>query len=146
MRLALLLCLLSLPALAQDASGAVRRWSFAEATTQGEPAVSCFSALGSEGGMDLRSVRSYQVMVEADVGQTFTGAGSIVIYYYDFIYGWFPAVQLSKVMTAASGVRKAAFAADIAPLRTGCLFPGTLGVGVTGGGVTVRVTAWTGAQ
>lgn len=145
MRLALLLCLLSAPALAQDASGAVRRWSFAQSTTQGEPSVYCLTAMGSEGGMDLRSVRAFQVHVEADPGQTFTGSGALALYYYDFTYGWFPAVQLTKSMSPMAGLNRGTFSSDIAPLRTGCLFPAARGVGVTGGGVTVRVTAWTGA-
>lgn len=140
-----LLLLLFLPMLAsaQDAAGTVRRWSEAQALTRAAPTVSCLAATPE--GMDLRSVRGYRLMVEADSGQTLSGAGNLRAYYYDFTVGAWARTPELDVAVTLTGVRRQAYADVTSPVRTGCVLYAADTVTVSGGTVTLRITAWTGA-
>lgn len=142
----LLLLLLFLPSLAsaQDPVGTVRRWAEPQALTRAAPTTSCLAAVPE--GMDLRGVRGYRLMIEADSGQTLSGAGNLRAWYYDFAVGAWnrsPALDMAVTLTAT---RRQGYA-DVATLvRSGCVLYAADGVTVSGGTVTVRLTAWIGAE
>lgn len=136
--------LLSLSVSAQDAPGYIRRWSEAQALTRSAPTVSCLAASGAE-GIDFRGVRGYYVRIEADSGQTLSGAGTLQAWRYDFGEGaWARVPDLDRTIPAgASGMRRYGFSDRINYDPSGCFLFAASGVTVSGGTVTVRITAWT---
>lgn len=127
---------------AQDPIGSVRPWTEPQAITRPAPTISCLAAVPE--GMDLRNVRGYRLMIEADSGQTLTGSGNLRAWYYDFGLGaWMrtPALDVAVTLTAT---RRQGFADVTTVVRTGCVLYAADTVGVSGGGVTVRITAWIG--
>lgn len=142
----LILLLFSSLAAAQDPTGSVRRWSEAQALTRAAPTASCLAASSPE-GMDWRNVRGFYVRVEADTGQTLSGAGSLRAYRYDFSgAAWVRVAELDLAVPAgASGLRRYAFGDRATYVRTGCVLYAADGVTVSAGTVTVHITAWVGA-
>jgi hypothetical protein len=83
-------------------------------------------------------------MIEADVGQTLSGAGTLRAWYYDFTIGaWARNPDLDKNVTL-SGQRRQVFSDVSTLVRTGCVLYAADSVTVSGGTVTVRLTAWIG--
>lgn len=145
MRVLCLLLLLPAMASAQDAAGTVRRWSEAQALTRSAPTASCLAASSPE-GVDWRGVRGFYVRLEADSGQTLSGAGSLRAWRYDFGEGaWVRVPELDLTVPAgASGLRRYGFGERSTVVRTGCVLYAADSVTVSGGTLTVRITAWTG--
>jgi hypothetical protein len=145
MRPLLFLLLLPLTAAAQDPTGTVRRWSEAQALTRSAPTASCLAASSPE-GMDWRSVRGFYVRLEADSGQTLSGAGDLRAWRYDFSdAAWVRVPELDLAVPAgASGLRRYGWGERSTVVRTGCVLYAADGVTVSSGTVTVRITAWTG--
>lgn len=131
-----------LSARAQDQVGTTRRWSEVQSTTRAAPTVSCLDAVPE--GMDLRGVRGYRLMIEADTGQTLSGSGNLRAYYYDFGVGAWLRTPALDIAVTLSSTRRQGYADIIVPVRSGCVLYAADTVGVSGGGVTVRVTAWIG--
>lgn len=146
MRFLPLLLLLSLPALAQDAAGTVRRWSEAQALTRSAPTASCLATSSPE-GVDWRGVRGYYVELTADSGQTLSGAGNLRAWRYDFVRGaWVRVPELDlSVPAGASGLRRYAWGERASYVRTGCVLYAADSVTVSGGTLTVSITAWIGS-
>jgi hypothetical protein len=145
MRPLLFLLLLPLTAAAQDPTGTVRRWSEAQALTRSAPTASCLAASSPE-GMDWRSVRGFYVRLEADSGQTLSGAGDLRAWRYDFTdAAWVRVPELDLAVPAgASGLRRYGWGERSTVVRTGCVLYAADSVTVSSGTVTVRITAWTG--
>lgn len=145
-RVALLLTLfLPLLASAQDAAGTVRRWSESQALSRAAPSSSCLATSGAE-GMDLRNVRSFRVILEAESGQTLS-AGTLLAYVYDFsLAAWVRNPDLDKTVSVTSGTqRRQAWPDQSVIVRTGCVLYATSSVTASGGTTaTVRIVAWTG--
>lgn len=143
-----LVVLLAFPlaASAQDAAGNVRRWSEVQATTRAAPSVSCLAATSPE-GMDWRYVRGFYVQLAADSGQTLSGAGNLRAWRYDFtVAAWVRVPELDLAIPAgAAGLRRYAWGERATYARTGCVLYAADGVTVSGGTVTVYITAWVGA-
>ena len=143
-RLLLLAVLLPLSALAQDASGTVRRWSESQALTRPAPTASCLASVSPE-GMDLRYVRGYRVSVAAESGQTLSGTGTLRAYHYDFTLGSWARTPALDVTLSTSGVRTIWLPDAATLVRSGSVLDAADTVGVSGGTtVTLRITAWTG--
>lgn len=144
-RLLLLLCLLPGVALAQDAAGTVRRWSEAQALTRAAPTTSCLASVSPE-GIDWRGVRGFYLILEADSGQTLSGAGSLRAWHYDFTFAaWVRVPELDLTVPAgASGLRRYAWGDRSTEVRTGCVLYAADTVTVSGGTLTVRIVAYTG--
>lgn len=142
----LLLLLFAVPAAAQDPTGSVRRWSEAQALTRAAPTASCLATSSPE-GMDWRNVRGFYVRLEADTGQTLSGAGTLRAYRYDFSgAAWVRVAELDLTVPAgASGLRRYAWGERATYMRSGCVLYAADGVTVSGGTVVVYITAWVGA-
>lgn len=145
MRYLLLLLFLPSLALAQDTSGTVRRWSEAQALTRSAPTASCLAASSPE-GVDWRGVRGFYVRLEADSGQTLSGAGDLRAWRYDFgEAAWVRVPELDlEVPAGASGLRRYGWGERSTSVRTGCVLYAADSVTVSSGTLTVRITAWVG--
>jgi hypothetical protein len=97
--------------------------------------------------MDWRNVRGFYVRLEADTGQTLSGAGTLRAYRYDFSgAAWVRVAELDLTVPAgASGLRRYAYGDRVTAMRSGCVLYAADGVTVSGGTVTVYITAWVGA-
>lgn len=144
-RLLLLLCLLPGVALAQDAAGTVRRWTEAQALTRADPTASCLAASSPE-GIDWRGARGFYLILEADSGQTLSGAGTMRAWRYDFgssAWARVPELDLA-VPAAASGLRRVAWGDRTSAVRSGCVLYAADSVTVSAGTLTVRLVAYVG--
>lgn len=141
MRLAVLLCLLSAPVLAQDYSGTTRRTNpETQLATQPPPTNSCLDPVAPQ-GLDLRSVRGYRVGVEPVVGGTLSAGFVLRAYYWDFVAGKWARGPMSDI-TMTEGGTGMQWSPDMAVLvKSGCVYYAAEAVGT---GVVVRITAWTG--
>ncbi len=144
--LCLLLLFLPAAAMAQDPTNSVRRWSEAQALTRAAPTASCLAATSPEGA-DWRNVRGFNVTLEADTGQTLSGAGNLRAWRYDFILAaWVRVPELDLTVPAgASGLRRYGWGDRTTEVRTGCVLYAADSVTVSGGALTVRIVAWVGA-
>lgn len=121
-----------------DLAGTTRVSSEVQILTRAAP------TLGSE-GMTLRDVAGFRVAVCAEVGQTLSGAGTLLAYVYDNdLAQWIrnkPA-DLSLTVIQAT-VRCAVFPDSETRVSSGRLLYAASGVTVSGGTtVTVQVKAW----
>lgn len=141
MRLALLLCLLSVPSFAQDSSGTVRRSNpETQLATQPPPTRSCLDPTSPQ-GIDLRNVRGYRVGVEPVEGGSMAVGVVLRAYYWDFAAGKWGRGPMSDI-TLTLGGTSPEWSPDMATLvKSGCLYYAAEAAGT---GVVVRITAWTG--
>ena len=90
-------------------------------------------------GAPLRDADSFTVVVEANSGQTLSGAGTLVGYIYDTdVAAWVPCPELNATV-ATSGVRRAAYNYVVEGARAGTRVQFAASGVTVSGGTQVRV-------
>lgn len=114
----------------------VRSVTSVQATTESAP------TLATE-GLDLSAVRSVRVFLEADTGQTLSGAGDVDLYVYGrTMEAWALApFEPFTVPSDAAGARRVLVGTVRIDHSSGRMAPICRGVTVSGGGVTVYCEA-----
>jgi hypothetical protein len=102
-----------------------------QATTEDAP------TLDTE-GVELTPCAGFHLFAEADVGQTFSGSGSVVGFMWDPICGWARAAELDASFVAADASNRRVFlGAFPVTAPRGRVAHACNAVGVSGGGVTL---------
>jgi len=90
-------------------------------------------------GVLLKDIDSLVVVVEANSGQTLSGAGNLRCYLYDpLVAGWFRVTANDQAVTT-SGVRRVGYSLDVIGCRTGSRVVFVTDSVTVSSGTTVRV-------
>lgn len=98
-------------------------------------------------GMSLVGVTGFRVFVSADINRTLDGTGSVLFYLLDIELGrWVRDLELDSLITPTgatwANVRDICLADRVTDVRFGRVVAACSGVGVSAGGLTVRIRAF----
>lgn len=125
----------------------VRRTRYTINSTSSAPLV---GATPDDQVFALDSIRAFRVGLQADVGQTLTGTGTLRTHFLDALAGagaWGPNPDLDITVPAGASGKALFWLPDVQVMvPAGRMHLQTDGVGVSGGQVTVHVQGWAGAR
>jgi len=91
-------------------------------------------------GLDLYRTKGFFVTAEADGAQTLSGAGALTAYFWDDAFAAWSRVPAMDLATTTATVRRLSLHVS-APANRGRIAYAPTGVTVSGGGVTIYITA-----